>query len=222
MNGVAPSPFNPAEVLLSLNDMEEELVAFLNEVLNGMRLDNPSVNELQQTGKFPKSYDPDEPPVPFDPTARAQTLAGKVPIRIVRGRVPRTVTGEINASDLPNVPNLIIQVLNAEIQVRETFVGVRILGSTYDENPDGSGYQDLTNIMERAQIAICSFGQAGIGNKYVIQLPFMWHHYENTTFPHFVAELNVKFEFPSGRPLPDSPDGIIPMEHIESDMSYGS
>jgi hypothetical protein len=222
-----PEPVTPPERdfgrrVQSAFDLEVTLVGFLTKLLDAQRLDNPTLNLAQATGVDPRApqprivHDPDEPPVSYDPEERMQTLALKVAPRVVRGRVPRTVTGEIALDKLPDVPNVIVQAIKAKVETQSTLVTVRILFSTYDENPDGSGYQDCLNLIETAALALTSYGQQAIDKAYPIQLPIEWSLVEPDCFPHFVGEMTTTWELPSARPLPDPETfGIVPAEHIE-------
>ena len=188
---------------LSAYDLEKTLVAFITQIFSdAYRLDNPKLNLAQ----------PDT--VPFDPTGRAQTLEQKVPPQVVRGRVPRSVTGEIEVDKLPDVPAIIIQAVAGTVEKDQTNVTVRILLNAYDENPNSGGYQDLTNMLEALSIALTSYGQGAIDHAYPIILPIEWKHIEAHTFPHFIAEMTTHWQLPSGRPMPDLLEGIIPAEQI--------
>jgi hypothetical protein len=185
-------------------DLEVQLVKFLTQLFSSTRLDTQAVNALQ----------PDV--VPFDPVQRMQTLEGKVAPQITRGRVPRTVTGEIDANQLPNVPSIIVQAVGARVETNSTFVDAKIFASAYDENPNSQGYQDVLNMIEAMASALTSFGQQGIDESYVIVLPMDWKLHEEDTFPHYVGEIATKWELPSARPLPDAEMfGIIPAEHVD-------
>jgi len=191
----------------SVYDLEKTLVAFIKQLVEPIRLDNPTLNLAQQPGKFPKDYRPDEPPVPFDPTGRAQTLALKVAPRVVRGRVPRTVTGEIAVDRLPDVPAVLVQAVAASIRLDDSHtskdVTVRILVNAYDENPDSGGYQDCVNIVEALEIALTSFGWAALNGAYPLIFPIDWKVVEDDTFPHYIAEMTTHWQLPAGRPMPD-------------------
>ena len=198
-------------------DLEAALVRFLTVLYRGARLDNPTLNLSQATSpQLDIVRGPDEPPVSYDPTLRAQTLALKVAPRVVRGRIPRTVTGEIDAEKLPDVPNVTVQAVKGKVEVDETIVTARICFSTYDENPDSQGYQDVLNMIEAAAIALCSFGQGALEQAYPIVLPIEWNIPETDNFPHFIGEMTTMWELPSGRPMPDLGGSIIPAEHIET------
>jgi hypothetical protein len=202
----APIPVNPDSIRLhTAFDLEATLVTFLTRIFAGQRLDNPTLN-LAQPGV-----------VPFDYTERAQTLALKQPPRVERGRVPRTVTGEIAVDKLPDCPNIIVQAIKAKIEIAETFVTVKLCFSAYDENPDSQGYQDVLNMIETAAIALTSFGQAAIDKAYPIVMPIEWSMIEAECFPHFVGEMTTQWELPSARPWVD-PElfGIVPGEHLET------
>lgn len=175
----------------SVYDLEKTLCTFLRRMLEANRLDNPTLN-LAQPGV-----------VPFDYTERAQTLELKVPPRVVRGRVPRTVTGEIAVDKLPDCPAVIVQVVGAKVEQEETTATVRILVNAYDEHPDGGGYQDVLNITEAIAQALTSFGQQAIDQAYPVVLPMEWKLVEADTFPHFIAEMTTTWTLPSGRPMPD-------------------
>jgi hypothetical protein len=231
-----PEPVTPPERdfgrrVQSAFDLEVTLVGFLTKLLDAQRLDNPTLNLAQATGVDPRAeppqprivHDPDEPPVSFDPAERMQTLALKVAPRVVRGRVPRTVTGEIALDKLPDCPHVIVQAIKAKVETQSTLVTVRMLFSTYDENPDGSGYQDCLNLIETAALALTSYGQQAIDQAYPIQLPIEWSLVEPDCFPHFVGEMTTTWELPSARPLPD-PEvfGIVPAENIETRVSKGT
>lgn len=217
-----PEPVTPPETdtgrrAQSVYDLEETLVKFITRLfVESYRLDNPTLNLAQVTAPSPPIVtDPDQV-VPYDPTGRSQTLHLKVSPRVVRGRVPRTVTGEIALDKLPDCPAIIIQVVAAKVQNNETIATVRILVSAYDENPDGGGYQDVQNMIEAIALALTSFGQAGIDQSYPIIMPFEWKLVEADCFPHYVGEMTTEWELPSARPLPDSETfGIVPAEHIE-------
>jgi hypothetical protein len=220
----APEPVTPPETDLgrraqSLYDLEVTLVKFLTRLfIDAYRLDNPTLNLAQATAPAPAHpivVNPDDV-VSYDPTQRAQTLMLKVPPRIVRGRVPRTVTGEIAVDKLPDCPAILVQAVSAKVQNDETLVTVRILVNAYDENPDSGGYQDVQNMVEAIAIALTSFGQQAIDQAYPIVMPFTWQLVEADTFPHYIAEMTTEWELPSGRPLPDAEIfGIIPAEHLD-------
>jgi|SRR5215471_1603845 len=186
-------------------DLEKTLVSFIEQIFaDAYRLDNPAVNRLQAT-RVENPILPPEPSVPYDYTERAQTLEGKVAPTVERGRVPRTVTGELDLDKLPDFPHIIVQAVKAKVHTDDTHVTVKILVGAYDENPDGGGYQDVLNMIEAVAIAITSYGQAGIDQAYPIVLPFTWMIVEANTFPHFLGELETVWQLPSGRPMPDDP-----------------
>lgn len=194
-------------------DLEVVLVRFITSLFTGSRLDSPTLN-LAQTG------DPggdDVPPVAYDYTQRAQTLALKVMPQIKRGRIPRTVTGEIVVGTKPDVPQIIVQSVSAHIETLSTIVTVRILVAVYDENPDSQGYQDVINILETLAVALTSFGQGAIEEAYPIVLPIDWKlQPDENTFPHFIGEMTTQWELPSGRPMPDiDPTCPVPVEHLD-------
>ena len=217
-------------------DLEVTLCGFLTKLFSTYRLDNPTLNLSQATapeqlnpsmnlsktspGKLPEPRivrDPDEPPVSYDPAERQQTLALKVQPRVVRGRIPRTVTGEIAIDRLPDVPNIVVQATAARVETQSTIVTVRLLFSAYDENPDSSGYQDVLNMLETAAQALTSFGQAAIDKAYPIQMPLDWKFTDTDYFPHFVAEMTTQWELSSARPLPDMEKfGIVPQEELST------
>jgi hypothetical protein len=204
-----PEPVTPIERDLGRRvqtafDLEVTLVGFLRNLFVEQRLDNPTVNLAQPAV------------VPFDYTERAQTLEQKKAPRVERGRIPRTVTGEIDTNRLADVPNIIVQAVKAKVETQSTIVTVRIGFSAYDENPDSQGYQDVLNMIETATIALTSFGQQAIDKAYPIVMPIEWELIEADCFPHFVGEMTTQWELPSARPLPDAETfGIIPAEHIE-------
>jgi hypothetical protein len=216
-----PEPVTPPENdtgrrAQSVYDLEVTLVGFLERLLTPYRLDNPTLNLAQATAPQHPIAPPERPPVPFDPTERAQTLVEKVPPRVERGVVPRTVTGEINVDKLPDCPAVIVQVVSAKIDTDCTEVTARILVNAYDENPDGSGYQDVQNISEAIWIALTSWGQQGLDAAYPIKMPIEWKLVEADTFPHYISEMTTLWELPSARPLPDPEKfGVVPGEHIE-------
>jgi hypothetical protein len=211
--------------------LEKSLVAFIAQLFTDTYvLDNPAVNFGQATGPaHPIVVDPDSV-TPYDPTARATSLKGKVPPRVIRGRVPRTVTGEIDGTQLPDFPSIIVQAIEGKVEQRETHVTVRIFLHAYDENPDSQGYQDLTNMIEVIAYALTSYGQAGIDSRFPIVLPLEWKIPDSNTFPHFIGEMHTTWQLPSARPLPDdepyatNPVGVeslgnIPAEHIDVRVS---
>jgi hypothetical protein len=191
-------------------DLELTLVGFLRNLFNQQRdLDNPTVNLAQPAV------------VPFDYTQRAQSQEQKLVPRVERGRIPRTVTGEIALDKLADVPNIIVQAMKARVETASTEVTVRIGFSTYDENPDSQGYQDVLNMIETAAIALTSFGQQAIDKAYPIVLPIEWEIIEADCFPHFVGEMTTTWELPSARALPDSDVfSLIPSEHLESRVTH--
>jgi hypothetical protein len=217
---VTPSTHDSGRRAQSVYDLEETLVRFITRLfVESYRLDNPTLNLAQATRpSHPIVVDPDEV-VPYDPTGRAQTLMLKVPPRVERGRVPRTVTGEIAVDKLPDCPAILVQVVSAKVQNDETLATVRILVNAYDENPDSGGYQDVQNMVEAISIALTSFGQQAIDRAYPIVMPFAWHLIEADTFPHFIAEITTEWELPSGRPMPDYDTfGIVPAEHMQQQV----
>ena len=223
-----PEPVTPPESDLgvrthSVYDLELTLVKFIRSVVNPYRLDNPTLNLAQATAPQPPIVvDPDDPPVSYDYIQRAQTLALKVPPRVERGRVPRTVTGEIAVDKLPDFPSVTVQVVSAQVRVDETIATVRIFVNCYDEDPASGGYQDCFNITEAIAIALTSFGQAAIDEAYPIVLPIDWKLVEADTFPHYIAEMTTTWELPSARPMPDAEKfGIVPAEHLEFKGEYG-
>jgi hypothetical protein len=192
-------------------DLEKTLARFLTNLYATQRLDNPTLNEAQPAL------------VPFDYTERAQSLDFKVPPRVVRGRIPRTVTGEIALDSLAKVPNVVLQAVKGKVEHASTIVTVRLLFSTYDEDPNSQGYQDALNLVETAAIAFTSFGQAAIDKSYPIELPIEWSMIEADCFPHFVAEMTTHWQLPSARPLPDTETfGIIPGESLEMKLQHES
>lgn len=222
----APTPITPPETdygirLHTAFDLEKTLVVFLSQLLGSYRLDNPQLNVAQSTApQHPIVEDPDNV-VPYDPTGRAQTLKLKVPPQVVRGRVPRTVTGEIAVDKLPNFPAVIVQAIKAKVEIKSTIVTVCIYVNAYDENPDGSGYQDVLNMTEAISMALTTFGQAALDQAYPIVLPLEWELIQPDTFPHFIAEMTTQWELPSGRPLPDAETfGIVPGEHLDMRTQY--
>lgn len=201
-------------------DLELTLVKFLTQLFDHARLDNPTLNFAQATRPEHPIMPPDQPTVSYDPVERAQTLVLKVAPRVVRGRIPRTVTGEVALDRLPDCPAIIIQTVSARVQNDETIVTVKILFTVYDENPDSQGYQDMINLIEAAAIALTSFGQAALDATYPIVMPLEWRPLEPDCFPHFIGEMVTQWELPSGRPLPDAETfGIVPAEHLEFQAS---
>lgn len=204
----------------SLYDLEVTLVRFLENLFTPYRLDNPTLNLAQATAPtHPIVVDPDNV-VSYDPQKRAQTLYLKVPPRVERGRVPRTVTGEIEVDKLPDCPAIIVQAVSArtEIEMSHTHrvVTVRILVSAYDENPKSGGYQDVLNMLEAMDTALTSFGQQGLDQAYPIVLPLDWKLVEADTFPHYIGEMTTTWELPAGRPMPDPETfGIVPGEQLD-------
>jgi hypothetical protein len=222
---MTPEPVTPPAADLGVRahtayDLEVTLQRFLTRLYTPFRLDNPTLNLGQATQASQPISPPDPPLIPFDYTARAQTLDLKVPPRVVRGRVPRTVTGEIALDKLPDCPSIILQAISGNVGKDSTIVKVRMLFNAYDENPDGGGYQDLTNLIEAAAIALTSFGQAAIDEAYPIVLPLEWAHVEGETFPHFIAEMTSSWELPSGRPMPDPENFVAPAESLGVRVEY--
>jgi hypothetical protein len=198
------------------------LVAFIKQLFSEQRLDNPTLNLAQQPGAFPKSYDPDQPPVSFDPTARAQTLALKVAPRVVRGQVPRSVTGEIAVDRLPDSPAIIVQAVSAHVFTEDSHnqktVTVRILVNAYDENPDSGGYQDCINMVESLEIALMQ--SRVLDESYPLVMPIDWKLIEADTFPHFIAEMTTQWQLPAGRPMPDIDSWLMaPGEGLEFSLT---
>jgi hypothetical protein len=224
---VTPSALDFGRRAQSVYDLEKTLVKFIAKLLDTYRLDNPTLNLAQATR-------PDQEPLPlpdtdeqvtFDPEQRAQTLMLKVPPRVVRGRVPRTVTGEIAVDQLPDCPSVIVQAVSSKIELHDSHTQavttVRILVSAYDENPNSGGYQDVANMCEAIAIALTSFGQQAIDQAYPIVLPLEWKLIEPDCFPHFVGEITTTWQLPAGRPMPDSETfGIVPAEHLDTRVSY--
>jgi hypothetical protein len=227
-----PEPVTPPERdtgfrAPSIYNLEVTLVRFIEKLFGAFRLDNPTLNLSQATGPQPLEprivQDPDQPPVSYDPTTRAQTLALKVPPRVERGGIPKTVTGEIPVDKLPDCPAIIVQAISAKAEATVTLVRVRILVSCYDENPDASGDEDVQNILEMLTQALTTYGQRGIDLAYPIVMPIEWKLIEHDVFPHFLGELVTHFEMSSARPLPDPATGdfdpfvfgIVPAEQIE-------
>jgi hypothetical protein len=223
-----PEPVTPPESdfgrrAQSLYDLEETLVRFIAKLMGTYMLDNPTLNLAQAS--ITEARPKETPYVPFDYEARAQTLTLKVPPRVERGRVPRTVTGEIAVDKLPDCPAIIVQAVSGKIALEDSHTTmlalVRILINAYDENPDGGGYQDVQNMVETIATALTSYGQAGIDQAYPIELPMEWKLIEADTFPHYIAEMTTQWVLPAGRPLPDSETfGIVPAEHIDFRASY--
>jgi|SRR5215472_3897270 len=202
-------------------DLERTLVGFLTNLFSTIRLDNPTLSVSQATSAQPDTMlDPDQPPVPYDPKLRQETLALKVAPRVFRGRVPRTVTGEIDVNQLANVPNIIVQAMKAKIDIEQTTATVKICFTTYDENPDSQGYQDCLNMMEAAGIALMQFGQAGLDKAFPLVPPIDWEFIESPTadyYPHFIGEMTTQWQLLSAHPwvFPDT-FGIVPAESLET------
>lgn len=188
-----------------VNDLEKTLVKFIQQIFSdAYRLDNPAVNLLQ----------PDV--VPFDATERAQALEGKVAPQVVRGQVPADLTGVIDTTKLPDCPAIIVTAVSASVRNTDTIATVKMLVSAYDENPDGSGYQDVLNMLEAMAIALTSFGQAGLDKAYPIVMPLEWSRKEGSAyFPHFIGEMTTQWQLPSGRPMPDIDGCFKPAEHLD-------
>jgi len=216
-----PEPVTPPEDdtgrrAQSVYDLEETLVRFIRKLVTPYRFDNPTLNLAQATRPEHPIDPPDLPTVPFDYKQRAQTLTLKVPPRVERGRVPRTVAGEIAVDKLPDCPAIILQAISGKVENNETIVAVRICVNAYDENPDSHGYQDVLNIVEAIAMALTSYGQQGIDKAYPIVMPIDWKYIEADTFPHYIADMTTQWQLPSARPLPDSEIfGIVPGEHLE-------
>jgi hypothetical protein len=230
----APEPVTPPQRdtgrrAQSIYDLEETLVGFLSRLVDSYRFDNPTLNLSQATAPEPLEprivRDPDEPPVSYDPTERAQTLALKVPPRVERGRIPRTVTGEIAVDKLSDHPSITVQAIAARVELVDSYnrkiVTVRVCVNIYDENPDSRGYEDVQNLLEAIDIAFTSFGQKGIDDAYPIVMPIDWKLFEEDTFPHFIGELTAQFMLPAARPLPDiDPWTFAPGESPEFKVHY--
>jgi hypothetical protein len=226
----APLPITPAVFGVrpqSAYDLEVTLVKFITQLFaDAYRLDNPTLNLAQATAPSQEPLPlpgPDEQ-VTYDPTERAQTLYLKVPPRVLRGHVPRTVTGEIAVDRLPDCPAIILQAVSGKIERADshdqTVVTVRILANAYDENPDSSGYQDVLNMLEAMVSALTSFGQQAIDDAYPIILPIEWKMVDADTFPHYVGEMTTTWQLPAGRPMPDSETfGIIPGEFHQFNLA---
>lgn len=196
-------------------DLEVTLVKFLTKLFDHLRLDNPTVNLAQPDG------------VSYDPTDREQTLVGKVAPQIVRGRIPRTVTGEIALDKIPDVPAVIIQSVSAKMtntpaESACNRVTTKILFANYDENPDSQGYQDALNMVEAASIALMQFGPVGLDEAYVMDPPLEWHMMDaETTFPHYLAELTCDWLLQIPAPFAKDWSGQgfaipVPGEHLEA------
>ena len=221
----APEPVTPPLQefhvrVRSANDLEVTLVKFLKRIFDVYRLDNPTLNLAQQPGAFPKEYDPDGPPISYDPATRAAQLYLKVPPRIERGYVPRTVTGEIEVDKLPDCPAIIVQCVSANVANDVTIATVRIYVNVYDENPDSGGYQDALNIVEAIAMALGSFGKQAIDHAYPIVMPLEWKLVEADTFPHFIAEMTTRWEMATPRPMPDWNQDIMPVESLEIGLKW--
>lgn len=201
----APIPRSAGDIRLhTAFDLEKTLVTFLTRIFSGQRLDNPTLNLAQPEV------------VPFDYEQRAQTLTLKQPPQVVRGRIPRTLTGEIAIDKLPDCPNIVVQATKATVENTDTHVTVKLMFSAYDENPESQGYQDVLNMIEAAAIALTSYGQGALDAAYPIVMPIEWTIIEADCFPHFVGEMTTVWQLPSARPLPDAETfGIVPAEHIE-------
>jgi hypothetical protein len=207
----------------SIYDLEKTLVGFLENLFDVYRLDNPTLNLAQPSGEPVVQplivHDPDQPPVSYDYIERAHTLALKVPPRIERGRVPRTVTGEIMTDKIPDCPAILVQAIGAKIEKDFVDVTVRVSVAAYDEDPKSGGYQDGQNMVERITIAFSGFGQQGIDQAYPIILPIEWKLLDEA-FPHYIAEMTTHWELPTARPMPDPEDWLAPGEHLEMRLQF--
>ena len=172
------------------------------------RLDNPLLNLGQ----------PDV--IPYDPVLRAQALTYKVPPKVTRGYIPRTVTGEIDMTQVPDHPAIVVQVISGKAAIDVTEVTARIMVTAYDENPNNQGYQDVQNMIETLVIVLTSWGQKALDDAYPIVMPIEWKLQETEIFPHFAGEITTRWQLPSARPLPDSEIGLgVPAEHIDLRVS---
>lgn len=206
----------------SVYDLEVTLQKFLQRLFSGARLDNPTLNLAQATAPtHPIVVNPDNV-VSYDPRERAQTLLLKTQPRVVRGRVPRTVTGEIAVDKLSDVPSIIVQAISSKTETSDShnqrIVKVKLCFSVYDENPDSSGYQDVQNMLEAVDIAFTSFGAQAIDQAYPIVMPIEWSIIEADCFPHFVGEMTTSWQLPAARPMPDFEFGIVPAEHVAASV----
>jgi hypothetical protein len=216
----APRPITQPDLGVrthSAYDLEKVLVAFTKQVFEEYRLDNSTLNLAQATAPDPRIvHDPDEPPVSYDPTARAQTLYLKVPPRVERGCVPRTVTGEIQVDRLPDCPAIILQATGATTITKDSHnqktQTVKFWIVAYDENPNGSGYQDCLNMVEQLETALIQFRV--IDEAYPLLMPVEWRLVEADTFPHFIVEMTTSWQVPAARPWPTLAESIIPGEHL--------
>jgi hypothetical protein len=211
-----PTPISPANVTVRCRtafDLELTLVKFLTNLFGGTRLDNPTVSLAQPAT------------VPYDYTERAEALDYKVPPKVVRGRIPRTLTGEVALDKISDVPVIIVQstggkINNAPAEMAFDRTTTRILFVGYDENPDSQGYQDILNLIETAKAALTSFGQGGLDNAYPILFPIEWK-IDSEAWPHFIGEISCDWQLPSTRPMPDMWDAQaysipIPGEWLET------
>ena len=184
---------------LSVFWLERTLIKYLQDLLSGLRLDNPEVNELQ----------PDQ--VPYDFKARSESLIGKVPPKVYRAQIPRTVTGVVDVARLPNVPAVILQAVSGTVATEpdSSNATVRILCNVYDENPEGTGGEDLLNLTEKIFLNLGSDGQDVIDRTAAIVMPITWLISEET-FPHWVSEITTNWELP-----PLAPRSIVSPYHLE-------
>src|SRR5215471_3643015 len=221
----APTPvFPPPDFGIrapSSYDLEKTLVAFIKKITDPRRMDNPTLNLAQATAPSIAPPDPDpDTYVSYDPKQSAETLYLKVAPQVVRGRVPRTVTGEIALDRLPDVPAIIVQAVEAKVNMTDSHtvkeVTVRILINAYDEDPASGGYQDCINMAELLEIALTNFGIQAIDQAYPILFPIEWRINENDTFPHYIAEMTTHWQLPAGRPMPDlDPWLLAPSEWLD-------
>ena len=220
----APGPLTDPDIAGVIREqtaynLEKTLVDFITRLVDPARLDNPTLNLAQATMPT-HPIEPGIPRVPYDYTERAQTLTLKVAPTVARGRVPRTVTGEIALDKLPDVPSITVQAVDGRVQLLDShtqkIVTVRIFITTYDENPDSQGYQDCLNLCETLEMALTSFGLAALNQAYPIVLPLEWKLNENDTFPHYLAEMTTQWQMAAARPMPDIDPWLLgPGEHLE-------
>lgn len=166
--------------------LERTLRDYIERELEPYRLDNAQVNIVQ----------PDE--VPFDPDERARSLVLKMPPVVVTGHPPKTVTGVYDTSALPQSPYVAVRAISGRSTFHDTgpfeTCTVELVLSTYDQNPNRHGYQDLLNIVDVLQNAF--FRDRVIDEAYSLVAPITWSLLDAVPFPYWQAEVTTQWQLP--------------------------
>jgi hypothetical protein len=189
MKTFLPEPPHGTVRLLSAYGIEQALVAAIKRLFAGRALDNEAID-----------YAPPEE-VPPDGLPRIQSLTGKVAPSVYAGGIPLTVTGDIDPTEIPDYPAVIVSADNCEHDFEIGMLEVRILVGVWDRDKVRGGRVDCLLIVEDIVEALFAFQVTGevaaLVNANREPFAIKWRMLPLTSFPYYFGEIIARFELPT-------------------------